>query len=157
MKMKPLEQFICDTCGEVINEPKDGCIEWKFNEDGDRSEFLIVHHKTKSLLEGENGCYQHNDGMLPLENFLGARGIVQLTSFLDPGSYFGSDFESPDVLDIREYTELVRRLQIPYYEEARNYWGIAISEGHFDGANEVSLYLPDSLKSLIEEYENRGQ
>ena len=48
--------------------------------------------------------------------------------------------------------ELVRRLTIPHYEEARLYWDKAKQNGFFEGANEIWVYLPNNLRDLIQEY-----
>ena len=50
----------------------------------------------------------------------------------------------------------MRRLTIPYYEEARLYWSRAEADGFFDGANEVWLYMPHNLEALIERYRDAG-
>ncbi|WP_054749991.1 hypothetical protein [Ruminiclostridium josui] len=59
------------------------------------------------------------------------------------------------VADIRKWIDFYRRLQLPYYEEARQYWEEAISDGYFDDANEIYIYLPEKLKRMIEHYENK--
>jgi hypothetical protein len=43
-------------------------------------------------------------------------------------------------------------VQLPYYEEARFYWNDARRDGYFTGANEVWIYLPSTLKELIQLY-----
>jgi hypothetical protein len=51
IKLKPLEQFICDYCGYVINSIEDGWVEWltEITEDGFREHgFKIVHHAPSS-------------------------------------------------------------------------------------------------------------
>jgi len=69
------------------------------------------------------------------------------------GPYLDPDGENvPRVSDLREFTELARRLFLPYYEEARLYWPLAVEDGYFLGVNEVSMYLPDTLKSLVSRY-----
>ncbi len=90
---------------------------------------------------------------MKLDNFTGPAGIAMLLSFLDLGPLHDPDGENvPRLEDLREFAELMRRLVVPYYEEARLYWAVAETDGFFDGANEVWVYLPDTLKTLIEEY-----
>lgn len=72
--------------------------------------------------------------------------------FLDPGSRHTPEYLGPKLRDLREWVELYRRLHIPYYEEAREYWDRADERGYFDGANELWTYLPDNLKRLIEQF-----
>lgn len=48
----PLKQFICDECGEIINSPGEGYVEWEegIDQDGQffAKGFRIVHHLPKS-------------------------------------------------------------------------------------------------------------
>jgi len=50
------------------------------------------------------------------------------------------------------FTELFRRLHIPYYEEARIYFDEARSDGFFEGHNEFTIYSQPNLINIIEEY-----
>ena len=57
------------------------------------------------------------------------------------------------VRDVREYVELMRRLALPYYEEARTLWGLATESGFFEGGgDELWVYAPETLKALIARY-----
>jgi len=161
--LEPLQQWICDYCGEIINSPDEGWLEWiseKINEQFVRKAFgfRIVHHRPFSPIEGnENGgCYHYSKKQLPagisLRDFVGPKGVPNLLTFLDVGPYHSLEYRGPGVKDIREYVELVRRLTIPYYEEALLYWGEAMSQGYFDSANEVWIYLPENLKELVKRY-----
>jgi hypothetical protein len=48
--------------------------------------------------------------------------------------------------------EIICRLHVPYYEEARRYFAEARADGHLDGVNEVALYMEDTLKSIVDKY-----
>ncbi|WP_180361825.1 hypothetical protein [Paenibacillus sp. BGI2013] len=61
-------------------------------------------------------------------------------------------FERGNVKDVKEWTEVVRRLHVDYYEEARIYWSAAKADVFLDGSNGVSEYLPKNLKDLVEYY-----
>ena len=78
--------------------------------------------------------------------------MANILSFLDVGPYHCNTFSGSSINDIREYVELVRRLTIPYYEEARMYWQEALDDGYFTDANEIWIYGTKTLKHLIEEY-----
>jgi hypothetical protein len=56
------------------------------------------------------------------------------------------------VRDIGEWSELVRRLHFPFYEQARLYIDVAKRDGFIEGENEISAMLPRTLKSLVDEY-----
>ena len=59
----------------------------------------------------------------------------------------------PVVPEIASFVDVWRRLQIPYYEEARLYLAAARQDGEFGDQNEVSVFLPDTCLSIIERYE----
>lgn len=162
MGLKPLEQFICDYCGEVIEAPEHGWLEWLVDIDAGfaASDFYVVHHAMYSPRKPQH-CYHHQHDArrhdLYLTQFLDGKGMARLLKFLDAGPYHEPDYNGPRVADMREFVELMRRLTIPYYEEARLYWDRAERDGFFAGANEIWLYLPDNLETLIERYGDKSE
>lgn len=148
MRLKPLQQFICDKCGNLIKSPKEGWLEWIVSASPDNTlhGFRIVHTAAASPRSRQSGYCQYPPhfivGDMYLDHFLGPDGLAKLLSMFD------RSFE-----DQQEFIEIIRRLHIPYYEEARIYWHVAEDAGYFDGANEYYPYLQDSLKTLIERYE----
>lgn len=150
--MEPLKQWVCDSCGELIEKPEDGYLIWKMGEDGKIDDMRIVHHNT----EGDDSAARHcDDDNFPLSSdlnaFIGAQGIVQMLSLIDPGRDFIPEYHEY-IGNMRLFVEIFRRLQIPYYEEARLYWNKAIADGYFNEANEIWSYLPENLKVLITKY-----
>ena len=77
-----------------------------------------------------------------LTAYIGADGLVSLLSMI----------EFNNVKDNSELVEIIRRLHIPYYEEARKYHRVANEEGFFDGANELTAYLQDTSKYIINNF-----
>ncbi|HEY5534240.1 MAG TPA: hypothetical protein VIL99_04770 [Ignavibacteria bacterium] len=150
---KPLEQFICDSCGQIIEKPKDGWFEWISSSDNSSnmpidSEFRICHHNSNCQIHSRRrGCSD-----VHLSDFLGHTGIINLLSMLDPGPYHAPDYHGPSVNNFREFTEIARRLTIPHYEEARQWWSDATNDGYFDDINEIAIYQPSYLKAMIEHY-----
>lgn len=153
--LKPLTQFVCDTCGDIIKCPEDGWIEWISDEDRECHSFRIVHHQTKSPRGGRQGCYQHEGepgrSDSHLDDFLNL-GMIKILSFLDVGPHHETEYRRPRVRDIREFVEMTRRLTIPYYEEARLYWDQAERETRSSGANELLIYTEEYLKDVIARY-----
>ena len=52
--IKPLEQFYCDECGQLIKEIRDGWVEWIDEEVNGKKHsygFRIVHHNSCSPLK----------------------------------------------------------------------------------------------------------
>lgn len=114
--MKPLEQWICDKCGGLIEKPFDGYAVWNCDEEFRVCDFKILHHQP--CAGGNRGESSH------LEMFLGVNGLAELLSLVDFGP-IGRDFDegdSPGFKNSREFVDFVRRVQISYYEEARQYF-----------------------------------
>lgn len=154
MKLIPGEQWICDTCGEIIKKPEDGYVQWHRNSSMQIDDFIIVHHFAASPRNHhKNGCYKY-DSDDNLKRFLGVHGMVELHSLVDPGPYHMPKYE-PMVSDIRKWLDFYKRLQLPYYEEARLYWNRAIDDNYFSVSNEIYIYLPKNLKEMIEHYESQ--
>ncbi|MEE8483079.1 MAG: hypothetical protein V3S46_00645 [Nitrospinota bacterium] len=152
MKLIPLKQWICDKCGETIEKPEDGWLEWLQKPHEGPHGYKIVHH---SKSRGSS-CYhyeQHPERSdMHLNSFLGSDGMVPFISALDVGPYHSPKFNNPPLKDMRNFVETLRRLHLPYYEEARLYWRQAKEDGFFDGANEYSLYMQTTLKEIINKY-----
>lgn len=86
-----------------------------------------------------------------MRDFVGPDGTAQQLSFLDPG-YIDTRDNIPCIGSMKEYVEIMRRIAIPNYEEARRYWAQAEADGVFDGANEVSPYTQRTLTYILAEY-----
>lgn len=147
--LKPLENWICDHCGDVIDSAAKGYVEW-IDSGGHASEFKIIH--------AGGQCHHHlqRAGLSDssLKDFVGPLGLVNLLRVLDVGTYHNPTFSGPHIAqpEIRPYVEVFRRLHLPYYEEARLYWGDAIQDGEFDGINEVAIFMPEKLERIVERY-----
>ena len=48
MKLIPLKQWICDTCGEIINSPEQGYFQFNVT-DKKIDYFIIVHHNETTI------------------------------------------------------------------------------------------------------------
>lgn len=152
--LTPLTQFICDTCKEVIKDPKDGWFErlHYWNEERFVNEnFRICHDRLacRKLDEEEDGVGT------PLSQLVFPRGLPELFSLLDVGPYHQKKFLGPEVNDLREYMDILRRFTIPYYEEARQFWGQVISDDSLPPVDEVTIYTPDFLTSIIRRYTSK--
>lgn len=150
VKMKPKEQWICDHCGELIDGVKNGWLEWYSDADDSivhsNTGFRIVHYHKRCMYNQQS---MFNQGKIVsdmhLKDFAGDDGLVYLLSF----------FESQRVKDVEEFTDIIRRMHTSYYEEARQYWGLAEEAGFFDGSNEVWPYLEKTLLEVIRRYSRK--
>jgi hypothetical protein len=118
--------------------------------DGGTHSFRIEHNREQ--------CHQHTDAPdrsdMRLHEFLGTEGLQYFLSMLDVGSLLDpSGDHMPTPPEMRSFVDTVRRLHIPYYEEARRYFSEADADGYFSNQNEVSVFLPETCKAIIERYE----
>lgn len=156
--LKPLEQFICDTCGQVIDSPKNGFLEWiTILNPCERMDFNIIHGKWASPLTGEAKCSQHetkpgrSDGHL--DEFIGNKALECFLPWIDDGPWISEEYKGPQIHSMRELSELIRRLTLPYYEEARLYFNEAISDGVIDDPENPHTYTcPGYLRRVAERY-----
>jgi hypothetical protein len=113
------------------------------------------HIFTAQGTKGRDGCYYSNaerGGDLDLPFFLGTQGLIEAANWIDLGSAWDEEYRGPEVENLREWAVIFRRLHLPYYEEARPYLEQAKAGGEFGDNNEVSFYLPETLKEIIKYY-----
>ena len=158
-QLRPLEQWVCDECGEIIQEPKHGYVEWLsgFATGEGPHGFRIVHHAPRSPQQPHGNCYRYSRSPgrqdLPVTDFLGESGIPLILSLIDVGRYHDPDRKARPAKDAREWADLYRRLHLPYFEEARRHWDRASRDGYFAEANELWVYMPNNMRARIEHYE----
>lgn len=146
----PLKQWYCDKCGEIIDKEEDGWLEWYHEYDDDmvyRSDqgFRIVHHD-KRCMYNSRAMHNANKGVsdMHLEDFTGPNGLANLLSSI----------ELEKCKDNKELIEIIKRLHLPYYEEARRYHDKAEMNGFFDGENEVTRSLVENSITVIGRYKD---
>ena len=144
--MMLLDQFICDTCNQIIENIEEGAIEWISPFDGNGKQlpshsFRICHNNYNCY-----SIYKKVTGGVSRElvHFNDKIKIIELLAIIDK-EYFPFDQNS-----LNEYIELFRRLTIPYYEEARQYWNEANNEGLIN--NKTSCFQQDNLERIINRF-----
>ena len=146
--LKPLRQWICDTCGEVIESPADGWVGFLKDEDSKAHDFRIVHHVMFSPRSPSGSCYPYSNGAnrvsIRLKWLTGDTGVAYLFHFLDS--------HGVKVLDVQEFGELMRRLVVPYYEEARGHFGHALQDGYFNDHTSLIKCSTDDFRKVIGKY-----
>ena len=143
--LKPLEEWICDRCGEVIESAQDGYMIWK-RDGGAGHSFKIIHHVR---------CDAHDhSSSLPLRTLVGPSGLSHLLSLMTYGPVKNNLGErtsggpsNPD-----EFADLIRRLHVPYYEEARQSFSNSNLLERLADSNEMYPYQPDVLQGIAENY-----
>lgn len=152
MTASPAIGWICDHCGNPITSIEDGRVEWLAC-DGrgkPRVEGLrLVHARAQSpKSRRKNGCQydarrEFHDrrclvGGLSLERFVGPDGLMLLLSFMAAG-------ETPK----DEILELIKRVQIPGYEQASPYFQEAINRGLIVPSIGNGYFLQSEIRVLL--------
>ncbi len=156
--LNPLTQFVCDSCGQLIEKPENGYVEWKNELDPvsgsyKTSGYRIAHHSDSSPLKAPQACYLYS--RLPGSNSVNLDLFLeflpqQLPFFLDAGYICNPQRTScPQVADFAEFTDFMRRFTVPYFEQARLFFPKAKEEGLLEGYNAINLYTKTTLKSII--------
>ena len=150
--LRPLRQWICDVCGELVASPADGLLEWRVEERAGGtprtllSGFRLVHAE---------GCRAADCPAAALTRYTGRGGFARLLTFLDPPLAADAGGAAHGVASPREYAELLRRLYVPYYEEARQYWVAAMRDCAPGDAAAVAALAPEALQALVERHAER--
>jgi hypothetical protein len=135
-------QFTCDHCGQVIDDPNQGIVTWDIIENPNKGKstrglygnFRIVHRPDRDNLN--NRC-DTPGAFEDLSYFTGPGGLKVCLDLLDRGCI------------TQEVTLLLRRTQLPYYEQARRYFKKAQADYDFWGTD---LQDEDTMKRIIERY-----
>jgi len=147
-KMKPLEEWVCDRCGELMGID-DGWVEWLSPTGKGPHSFHIVHNKSE--------CFHHTRAYDRADNhlayFLGTNGLQLFLAMLDVGPILDPQRKGLTAPEMASFVDTMRRLQIPFYEEARRYFSDAHADGYFNDQNEVSIFLPKTCEAIIKRYE----
>ena len=155
---QPFKHFVCDVCGREINT-EDGMLQWlqKPAETADASpseeELVSIH-----ICCRHSSCYGNyesrarredlHEQWVHLEDLAGPEDLDELFSFplerkISQNTYVG-------------FLEILRRLEIPHYEEARKYFSRANEDGLIIDLNGYinghQSWRQDLLKQIIEEY-----
>lgn len=117
-QLQPLEEWICDVCGDIISNAHDSWLEWQqdvvIKKDTD---FRLVHPTCKKSSKDPNFILRD----LYISRVTGKDGLSKLINILETGS----------IENIKDFTEIIRRLHLPYYESARQYLEIARNNGEY--------------------------
>lgn len=111
--------WTCDVCEREITNVDDGYLVWKLNADSKYHEFKIIH---RDVCDNDDSF----SSSLALEEFVGYDGLNKLLSLLSVGEVMlnvagktddGDNKYTPE--SMREFVDLVRRVQLPNYEQIR--------------------------------------
>ena len=141
--------WICDICGDKISTPGVGHVIWRESDERPAHDFKIVHTSMdgrRCWTIAEQAGYRSS---LPLEEFLGADGVALLLSWLSWGPVDGGGHPDVALQDLDDYVDLFRRLQTPYYEQARHRFREPDVHESLVGVNPQYPYLPSTLAKVV--------
>jgi len=147
--------WTCDSCNRPITRVEDGWVEWLSRDVGQERrqdyDLRLVHTRQSSPYRDRSryGCQHDEDrafardrslvGDLPLESFLGPDGLMLLLEFASDRR-----FELDDLI------EMIKRLHIPGYDQARNSFDAAISGGAFEPNTKPGFYRQENIQKTLE-------
>jgi hypothetical protein len=146
MPMEPLTQWWCDACAELIETREQGALEFRYDlsapEERRHQCFRIVHNGNagdRGRADGLLGCMERGTdkrglGDVPLTDFVDGLGVLRMLGL-----------KSTD----RTWDETFRRISVPYFEEARRAFKLALADGHQTIPEKLTTR---SLKAIIAKY-----
>jgi len=148
--MKP---WICDTCGEEIKDSSHGWVEWlKLSQESPikAKGFRLVHSYPHSPLKKRQQRCQYDERY----HFKNEQAIVSDT---DLESFMGNDGLTRFLLLIKdnelpqeEIFDMMYRIKVPGYEQAREYFSEAMSEGVFEPNLPNGFYSEQDIEATLE-------
>jgi len=141
----PLTVWTCDACRDDITDPTNAFVIFNYDDQERAVDFHIVHHNNY----GKRCDPPAMPGSIELSHLLGPDGLAQLLSFLSPGPIKGGS--GATVGDLNGFVDLVRRVQTPWYEQARDFWTTDKTQEHFGDNNEYRPYVPEHLERIAKQ------
>jgi hypothetical protein len=152
----PLGTWACDVCDDPVTaDPSDGLVVWRSErtDTGIRLFDFKIVHKTNLGAPEPRRCDPDNAAgywsSLDLQQLLGAEGLALLLSWLSAGPLKGGG-SYLEIADMDEFVDFVRRVQTPYYEQARRRFGDEQTHHWLGDANEYYPYLPETLRRVAD-------
>ncbi len=100
-------------------------------------------------MSGRRGCYGEQDELTSPLRYILSQGIKWALALLGVQEATGLVARSRTVLDLTEWTILVRRLWTPFYEQGRHYVQRGISDGVVDSG---CSFDAQTWEHLVERY-----
>jgi len=89
-----------------------------------------------------------------LSDVAGANAVAHLLNLIASVEPFHPNPSPPPVRreDVKEWAEMIRRLTVRLYEEARPFMGAARADGFVEGLSEATIYSKATLAAMIDRY-----
>ena len=155
---KPFTKYVCDVCGKTI-DTQDAVLQWV-----QRPSKEFPNHPSYEELEDIRICCNKEKCDMHLENKASREHLHFMWNHLN---YFVEPNNIDDILCFpmervipqnmkKDYLKILRRLTIPYYEEARKYFSSAYEDGEIENMRAYDeghiSWRPNYLKYIIEKY-----
>ncbi|MCK5212865.1 MAG: hypothetical protein KAQ74_02990 [Dehalococcoidia bacterium] len=129
--LEPLLQWCCDSCGGIINGAHDAYMEWAIDQRTQKVSGPRIVHKSRECTYGDKDLATawRTPAHIALETIVGIERLPALIELLNDMIASGW----VDTEDGQSFVEVVRRVQLPYYEEARLFWNVALQASVHDG------------------------
>lgn len=142
MIWEPFKIYVCDHCGGTMHADE-GWLEWM--DDGQSWGWRIVHHRRKCMAYAD--LAECCDNYLP--DFIQNKDQNFLGLVLREGAYGNID-NGLRVKSYADFTDMLFRLTVPHYEQARQYFQEELENGMM---SRRELMTPDHLRKVICRYE----
>ena len=148
--MANLGPWICDKCGKDVTV-EGAVVVWASTPDG-LGDFRIVHKKVC-----DPGKITHVYSTA-LARFMGPGGLSRLLSYLSEGPVLtaSGSSEGSRVADVDEFVELIRRVQLPGYEQARPWFDDPEILGEFESLANPGAIYEVVMDSILDKVASRG-
>lgn len=141
-------EWYCDRCGGTITDPNNSLVVWQMDDDYRDHGYLIVHKGRCDPGSKGPGSYTMS---MDISAFQGWDGQSYLLSMLSDGPFHMKVLKTKGGIppkDLHEFVELFRRLQTPYYEEARRHFRCeGVKDAYWEAGTE-QVYRPDALHDI---------
>ncbi len=145
MELDKTKFWICDNCGKKIDNIEDGwveCLEAKDENGNYKSWGIRIVHRIGCLYNQDLVYKQHKAIVsdIDLKSLSGSDGLMYLLEKISDNNF----------KDNEEVLEIIKRIHIPGYEEARLYFDEAIEEGVFEPNTKPSYYSQNDIKAVLD-------
>lgn len=138
-----VKRWRCDTCHQWLTADQ-GYVAWDTNDKYAAYGFRIIHRQ-----KCDDRSYMRS---VALADYMGPDGFARATSIMSLGpialTQIPPDERRARIADMDEYCDFLRRLFLPNYEEAREFFSSKkVQEKYYD-SSESRPYFQDYLKLI---------
>jgi hypothetical protein len=147
---QPPAEWYCDRCRNVITDPNMSLVVWGVDDQLRDGGYLVVHKGRcdPGSRPEANGADAYGYSM-DISMFLGPAGQAYLLSMLSAGPmHLSRGIEGIEPRDRHQYVDLFRRMQTPWYEQARRHFNCPPVVEDFGDVNELYPYIPRNLERI---------